>query len=40
MLENEKERWAMGVNDQKKRLELLVEEKKEQVAVMEVTIRK
>lgn len=29
MLNNEKERWAMGVNEQKKKLELLVEEKKE-----------
>eukprot|EP00347_Sterkiella_histriomuscorum_P021666 403333186 len=38
-LKQEKKRWAQGVNDQQTKLQTLVDEKREQVLVMEVSMR-
>lgn len=39
VLTSEKQRWSSGVNEQQKKLQLLVDEKREQVLVMEVSMR-
>ncbi|CDW82867.1 UNKNOWN [Stylonychia lemnae] len=39
ILTTEKNRWSQGVNDQQKKLQTLVDEKREQVLVMEVSMR-